>query len=84
LGKRMTPRDARDMAEALVGELIVAREALGMDRQEIARRSGMQRHVIGSGELGDTLPRVSTLIRWADVLDYDVRLVKRGPQSGGE
>ena len=77
MGKRMTPRDARDMAQALVAELIVAREALGMDRQEVARRSGMQRHVIGSGELGDTLPRMSTLIRWADVLRYDVRLVKR-------
>ncbi len=80
----MTPRAASDMAEALVAELIVAREALGMDRQEIARRSGMQRHVIGSGELGDTLPRLTTLIRWAAVLDYDVRLVKRGPQSGGK
>ena len=74
----MTPREAKDRAEALVAELIAAREALGMDRQEIARRSGMQRHVIGSGELGDTLPRLTTLIRWAAVLDYDVRLVKRG------
>ena len=73
----MTPREARDKAEALVAELIAARVGLGMDRQEIARRSGMQRHVIGSGELGDTLPRIPTLIRWADVLGYDVRLVKR-------
>ena len=73
----MTPRDARDRAAALVAELIAAREERGMDRQEIARRSGLQRHVIGTGELGDTLPRISTLIRWAAVLDYDVRLVKR-------
>ena len=74
----MTPREAQDKASALVAELIAAREELGMNRQEIARRSGMQRHVIGSGELGDTLPRLSTLIRWADALDYEVRLVKRG------
>ena len=73
----MTPREARDRAEALIAELIAAREALGMDRQEIARRSGMQRHVISTGELGDTVPRLTTLIRWADVLGYDVRLVKR-------
>ena len=73
----MTPRDAKDRAEALVAVLIAARVELGMDRQEIARRSGMQRHVIGSGELGDSLPRVPTLIRWANVLGYDVRLVRR-------
>ena len=73
----MTPRDAKDKAEALVAELIAAREERGMDRYEIARRSGMQRHVIGSGELGDSLPRLTTLIRWADVLGYDVRLVKQ-------
>ena len=73
----MTPRDAKDMADALVAELIAARESLGMDRREIERRSGLQRHVIGSSELGDSLPRVPTLIRWADVLGYDVKLVKR-------
>ena len=77
MGECMTPRDAMDMAQALVAELIVAREALGMDRYEIARRSGMQKSVIGSGELGDSLPRMSTLIRWANVLGYDVKLVKR-------
>ena len=74
----MTPREAAERAQVLVAELIAAREALGMDRREVARRSGMQRHVISTGELGDTLPRLPTLIRWADVLDYDVRLVKRG------
>ncbi len=73
----MTRRDAKERAEALVAELIAARVELALDRQEIARRSGMQRHVIGSAELGDSLPRVPTLIRWADVLDYDVCLVKR-------
>ena len=80
----MTRMDAKDRAEALVAELIAARVGLGVDRQEIARRSGMQRHVIGSSELGDSLPRLSTLIRWANVLKYDVRLVKRGAESGEE
>lgn len=74
----MTPWEAKDKAGALVAELITARIELGLDRREISRRSGMQMHVIGSGELGDSLPRVSTLIRWANVLEYDLKLVKRG------
>ena len=73
----MTPQQASERAQAMVVELKNARIALGRDGVEVAHRAGLQRYVVQTSEAGITNPRLTTIIRWADTLGFDVRLVKR-------
>lgn len=73
----MTPTEARDQAQALVAELKQARLDIGRDGMEIAYRAGLQRYVIQTSEAGITSPRLPTIIRWAEALNYQVVLRKK-------
>jgi len=73
----MTPREASEKAQTMVAELKNARINLGRDGTEIAHHAGLQRYVIQTSEAGITNPRLTTLIRWADALKFDVILRAR-------
>ena len=74
----MTPRQAFEQAEAMVAELKQARLDIDRAPADIAGSAGLEYGVIASTEAGVSQPRLTTIIRWADVLGYDLRLVKRG------
>lgn len=58
-------------------KLITARRIRGISQQDLARRSGISVSTIKHIESGESRPTVYTLLRIADVLGYDVKLVKR-------
>ncbi len=73
----MTPRQAFEQAEAMVAELKQARLDIDSAPSDIAGRAGLEAGLIARTECGVSQPRMTTIIRWADVLGYDLRLVKR-------
>lgn len=58
-------------------KLITARRIRGISQQDLARRSGISVSAIKHIESGKSNPSVDTLLHIADVLGYDVKLVKR-------
>ncbi len=78
-GGRMTPAEAFARAEAMLAELKAARILSGRDGVVVAQRAGLERCLVLKSEAGISQPRLTTLIRWADVLGYDLRLVKKAP-----
>ena len=58
-------------------KLITARRIRGISQQDLARRSGISVSAIKHIESGKSNPSVDTLIHIADVLGFDLKLVKR-------
>lgn len=75
----LTPREARERAEAMIVELKQARMRQEWNKEEISRRAGLERHVVAKNEEGVCQPRLATFIRWAAALDYDVVLRRSAP-----
>ena len=73
----MTPRQAFEQAEAMVAELKQARLDIDRAPSDISVSAGLEAGLIGRTEAGLLQPRMTTILRWADVLGYDLRLVKR-------
>ena len=73
----MTPRQAQETARRLVRQLTDERERRGLESLDIALRSGLGASVISHNSQGKCSPRLTTIIRWADALGRDLRLVKR-------
>ena len=58
-------------------KLITARRIRGISQQDLARRSGISVSTIKHIESGKSNPSVDTLLHIADVLGFDLKLVKR-------
>ena len=74
----MTPRESMECIRVLVEQLIADRKALGLSQTEMSRRACMGRNTIHNAEAGNHQPSLMAIIRWAEALGWDVRLVKRG------
>ena len=61
----------------MVAELKQARLDIDRGSSDISVSAGLEAGLISRTELGVSQPRMTTIIRWADVLGYDLRLVKR-------
>jgi len=59
---------------AAISALIDARQEAGLTQRELAERIGVSQAVIARFESGENSPRVDTLARVADALDYDVEV----------
>ena len=79
----MTPRQAQERAKRLVDQLSDERERQGLELRDIALRSGLVASVISMNESGKGFPRLTSIIRWADVLGLEVRLVRTFDRVAG-
>ena len=61
----------------IVCRLRAARKDQGMSQREAARRAGLSSGGFNHIERGMVSPTFTNLLRWADVLGYDIRLVRR-------
>lgn len=75
----MTPRQAQEVAERLVPGLRNERKWRGMGVRKLAQKSGLAPSAIWDLEGGRRSPRLITLIRWADALGWEVKLVRKVP-----
>jgi DNA-binding XRE family transcriptional regulator len=64
-------------AYALAVQVIELREKHGLTQAELAKRSGIDQGDISRIERGSAMPNERTLLRIADALDADLRLVSR-------
>ena len=77
----MTPGQAQQAARRLVRQLIDERESRGLSLLEMAREAGLDPSGVADNEQGRSLPRLTTIIRLADALGWDVRLVERADEG---
>jgi ribosome-binding protein aMBF1 (putative translation factor) len=61
----LTPEDikASELRVSLMGELIEARKAKGLSRQELERLSGVKRPVISRMENGNVMSQIDTVLK---------------------
>ncbi len=78
----MTPREAVNASGEIVRRMRVGRELMGLTRVEIARLGGPSVNCLHSWERGRNRPTLIKLIQYADVLGWEVQLVKRVPFLG--
>jgi ribosome-binding protein aMBF1 (putative translation factor) len=64
-------------AYALAVQVMELREKHGLTQAELAKRSGVDQGDISRIERGSAMPNERTLLRIADALDADLRLVSR-------
>jgi DNA-binding XRE family transcriptional regulator len=64
-------------AYAVAMQVVELREKHSLTQAEVAKRSGIDQGDISRIERGSAMPNEKTLIRIADVLDADLRLVPR-------
>ncbi len=76
----MTPREAFDQAEGMMAELKRARISLGRNGVETAKHAGLEQSIVLKSEAGRSQPRLTTFIRWAEALDYEICLVRKPRQ----
>ena len=73
---------ARVCCDDLVDRLRYERERQGISQEEITRRGGPTAQTqweIQGGRRGPRGPAITTVIAYADALDYEVRLVRKAP-----
>jgi DNA-binding XRE family transcriptional regulator len=72
-----TQRVVFEGAYALAVQVMELREKHGLTQAELAKRSGVDQGDISRIERGSAMPSERTLLRIADALDADLRLVSR-------
>lgn len=58
----------------VVRRLAESRIAWGMSQRDIAKRIGCDQPKLANYELGKLLPSMKTLMRWADVMGFELSL----------
>ena len=66
---------AMDIVTALVLELIERRLKFGWSQEELARRAGVQRSAVGRLETLGAVPRIDTLQKIANALNFKIALI---------
>lgn len=61
----------------LMGQIIRLRKEQGLSQAELARKAGCRQQVISRIEKKENSPTLKTLCEILDVLDYDIKLVKK-------
>jgi transcriptional regulator with XRE-family HTH domain len=69
-------------ADQVAGALKFMRETGGLSQRKLASLTGFQQAQIGGWELQDRCPNVSSLLRLADALGYDLALIPREATDG--
>jgi ribosome-binding protein aMBF1 (putative translation factor) len=70
-------------AFAVAMQVVELREKHGLTQVQLAERSGIDQGDISRIERGSAMPNEKTLIRIADALNADLRLVPRSKSPGG-
>jgi transcriptional regulator with XRE-family HTH domain len=74
------------LAEQVAEQVIEARERLGLNRSELARRAGLTTAALWGIEHGERIPSAPSLLKLADALDVstDWLLGRRGAEAPGD
>ena len=78
----MTPREAQQVAAALVQQLRQESEHQGLTREATMRLGGPSPKCVSNIENGQSGPTLTTMIVYAAALDLEVFLAKRVPVLG--
>jgi HTH-type transcriptional regulator/antitoxin HipB len=62
---------------SIIKQLKNARLALGMKQAELGKKIGLPQSHVSKIEQGDTNPRLSTVVDWAEALDQKLMLIPR-------
>ena len=66
------------MLSKIVGELVQAREAWGMSREDLANLMHVAPGTVKFCENGNKQPSMKLLVRWANTLGCDITITPRG------
>jgi transcriptional regulator with XRE-family HTH domain len=67
----------------IIGRLTEIRLAWQLSIKDLAERIGIRATVLGKYERGRLFPNLKTLIRWADVLGYELNLWPKKQGAAG-
>lgn len=70
-----------EQAYTIASQVIALRQKHGLTQKELAERSGIAQSEISRIERGSIHPTEPTLVKLADALDADLRLVERATVS---